>query len=98
MRTGPDLFNIGVRQPSRDWHLGHLYQPRAYVPGSIMPSFAYMFRVKAAADEGEQVVNMPPGLVPAGMVVVASPDALDLVKYLQGLDHTYPVLPPLPKP
>ena len=63
-----------------------------------MPAFAYMFRVKAAADEGEQVVNVPPGLVPAGMVVVASPDALDLVKYLQGLNHTYPVLPPLPKP
>ena len=98
MRTGPDLFNIGARQPSRDWHLGHLYQPRAYVPGSIMPAFPYLFRVKAAADEGEQVVNLPPGLVPAGMVVVASPDALDLVKYLQGLDHTYAILPPLPPP
>ncbi|MEO6281502.1 cbb3-type cytochrome c oxidase subunit II [Roseateles sp.] len=93
MRTGPDLFNIGARQPSLDWHLGHLYQPRAYVPGSIMPAFTYLFRVKATADEGEQVVNMPPGQVPAGMVVVASPDALDLVKYLQALDHTYPVLP-----
>ncbi len=94
MRTGPDLFNIGARQPSRDWHLGHLFQPRAYVPGSIMPAFAFLFRVKAAADEGEQVVTVPPGVVPSGMVVVASPDALDLVKYLQGLDHTYPVLPP----
>ena len=38
MRTGPDLMNIGVRQPSEQWHLGHLYQPRAFVPGSIMPS------------------------------------------------------------
>lgn len=36
MRTGPDLFNIGGRQPSKDWHLGHLYQPRAYVPGSAL--------------------------------------------------------------
>ena len=98
MRTGPDLFNIGVRQPSQDGHLGHLYQPRAYVPGSIMPAFAYLFRVKASADEGEQVVNMPPGRVPAGMVVVASPDALDLVKYLQGLNHTYAVLPALAPP
>ena len=24
-------------------------------------------------------------------------EALDLVKYLQGLDHTYPVLPPPPR-
>jgi cytochrome c oxidase cbb3-type subunit 2 len=30
--------------------------------------------------------------------VVASREALDLVTYLQGLDHTYPVLPAEPKP
>ena len=35
MRTGPDLFNIGVRQPSADWHLGHLFQPRAYVEETL---------------------------------------------------------------
>ena len=34
MRTGPDLMNIGARQPSEQWHLGHLYQPRAYVPAA----------------------------------------------------------------
>lgn len=97
MRTGPDLFNIGARQPSKDWHLGHLYQPRAYVPGSIMPSYPYLFRVKDAADagrEGEQPVTLPPGHGPMlGQVVVPTPEALDLVKYLQALDHTYPVLP-----
>jgi len=98
MRTGPDLFNIGVRQPSKDWHLGHLYQPRAYVRGSIMPAYPFLFRVKDAAEEGDQVVNLPPGDGPIGKVVVATPEALDLVKYLQGLDHTYPVLPPAPKP
>ena len=74
MRTGPDLFNIGARQPCRDWHLGHRYQPRAYVPGSIMPAFAYTFRAKAAADEGEVVVSLPPGVAPADKVVVASPE------------------------
>ena len=93
MRTGPDLFNIGARQPSRDWHLGHLYQPRAYTPGSIMPAYAYLFRAKDAADEGEQLVLLPPGRAPIGKVVVATPEALDLVKYLQGMNHTYPVLP-----
>ena len=35
MRTGPDLLNIGARQPSVDWHLLHLYNPRAVVEGSI---------------------------------------------------------------
>jgi cytochrome c oxidase cbb3-type subunit 2 len=98
MRTGPDLFNIGVRQPSRDWHLGHLYQPRAYVPGSIMPAYPYLFNVKDAPDEGEEALKLPPGWGPAmGKVVVPTPEALDLVKYLQGLNHTYPVLPPEPK-
>ena len=94
MRTGPDLFNIGARQSSKDWHLGHLYQPRAYVPGSIMPSYPYLFEGKDAAEPGDDVVKLPPGQEPAGKVVVARPDALDLVKYLQGMNHTYPVLPP----
>ena len=102
MRTGPDLFNIGARQPSRDWHLGHLYQPRAYVPDSIMPSYPYLFTVKDAKDaesEGEQALALPPAYGPnVGQVVVPTLQALDLVKYLQGLNHTYPVLPPAPKP
>ena len=55
MRTGPDLLNVGARQPSKDWHLGHLYQPRAYVPGSIMPAYPYLFAVKDAAEEGDEV-------------------------------------------
>ena len=102
MRTGPDLFNIGARQPSRDWHLGHLYQPRAYVPGSIMPSYPFLFTVKDAKEaekEGEQPVALPPAYAPnVGQVVVPTPEALDLVKYLLALNHTYPVLPPAPKP
>lgn len=102
MRTGPDLFNIGSRQPSKDWHLGHLYQPRAYVPGSIMPSYPFLFTVKDAKEaeqEGEQPVSLPPAYGPnVGQVVVPTPDALDLVKYLLALNHTYPVLPPAPKP
>ncbi|MFZ2386676.1 MAG: cbb3-type cytochrome c oxidase subunit II [Polaromonas sp.] len=102
MRTGPDLFNIASRQPSKDWHLGHLYQPRAYVPGSIMPSYPFLFTVKDAKEaekEGEQPVSLPPAYGPnVGQVVVPTPEALDLVKYLLALNHTYPVLPPAPKP
>ena len=91
MRTGPDLFNIGARQPSLDWHLGHLYQPRAFVPGSIMPSFPYLFEVKLKAEPGDRVVTLPPSFEPAQGVVVARPAALDLVSYLVSLDHTYPL-------
>jgi cytochrome c oxidase cbb3-type subunit 2 len=93
MRTGPDLMNIGVRQPSEQWHLGHLYQPRAYVPGSIMPSYPYLFETKAKADKGEVVVNLPPGTAPADQVVVARPEVLDLVRYMQSLNRSYPAVP-----
>jgi cytochrome c oxidase cbb3-type subunit 2 len=92
MRTGPDLLNIGARQPSLDWHLGHLYQPRAYVPGSIMPGYPFLFDVKDSAEPGERAVSLPPGAVPAGKVVVAQPRALDLAAYLVSLDRTYPVI------
>ena len=102
MRTGPDLFNIGARQPSKDWQLGHLYQPRAYTPGSIMPSYRFLFNIKDAKEaekEGEQPLTLPPAYAPkSGQVVVPTPEALDLVKYLLALNHTYPVLPPAPKP
>lgn len=97
MRTGPDLLNIGVRQPSKDWHLGHLYQPRAYVPGSIMPAYPYLFEAKAAAEPGDETLKLPPGYGPPGQVVVARPEALDLVAYLQALNRSYPVLPPAPR-
>ena len=94
MRTGPDLMNIGVRQPSEQWHLGHLYQPRAYMPGSIMPSYPFLFeaKAKAKADKDDVVVNLPQGYAPAGQVVVARPQAVDLVKYLQSLNRSYPAI------
>lgn len=96
MRTGPDLFNIGARQPSADWQLGHLFQPRAYVPGSIMPSFPFLFEVKNPGDvsKDERVVALPPGTAAEGKVVVARPEALDLVAYLINLNHTYNALTP----
>ena len=88
-RTGPDLLNIGVRQPSEDWHLIHLYQPRALVPGSIMPAFRFLFEVKDRAAPGDRVVPVPPQWVPPGKVVTARPEALALVAYLRGLNRSY---------
>ncbi|HCA15583.1 MAG TPA: cytochrome-c oxidase [Alcaligenes faecalis] len=94
MRTGPDLFNIGVRQPSQDWHLGHLYDPRAYSPGSNMPPYRFLFEAKDPdqVQPNERVVSLPPDVAPAGKVVVALPEALDLVVYLQSLKRVYPIL------
>lgn len=91
MRTGPDLLNIGARQPSEDWHLGHLYQPRAYVAESTMPAYPFLFEVKAKAEPGDKVVRLPPAFAPRHGVLVATPEARELVAYLKSLDRTYPV-------
>lgn len=91
MRTGPDLLNIGVRQPSQDWHLSHLYNPRAVMPGSIMPAYPFLFRSAPEAAAGEIAVKLPPAYAPETGVLVATGDALDLVQYLLELDRSYPV-------
>jgi hypothetical protein len=80
--------STSARASQQDWHLGHLYQPRAYVPGSIMPSYPYLFETKAAAEPGDEV-EAAAGPRPRRQGGGGAPEALDLVKYLQGLNHTY---------
>lgn len=85
-RTGPDLTNIGARQPSLDWHLLHLYQPRATVPQSIMPAYKFLFETKTKPGKNDVIVNLPDEYaLKKGQVVVATKDALNLVAYLQSL-------------
>jgi len=84
-RTGPDLTNIGARQPSDVWQYLHLWNPRSVVSGSIMPSYRWLFAVKAKADPGDTVVAVPPAFAPASGVVITTRDAQDLVAYLKSL-------------
>jgi cytochrome c oxidase cbb3-type subunit 2 len=92
MRTGPDLFNIGQRQPSKTWQLIHLYQPRAVVPGSIMPAFPYLFRVTGEMQKDVEPLALPEQYRVPGYYVVPTQEALDMVDYLVSLSHTYPIL------
>lgn len=93
MRTGPDLFNVGARLASEDWHLVHLYQPRAVVENSIMPSYPFLFFHVDTPEPGSRVVSVPPEHVrEPGKIVVASMEALELTEYLLALDHTAPVV------
>jgi cytochrome c oxidase cbb3-type subunit 2 len=92
-RTGPDLSNIGVRQPSAVWHSIHFYEPRALVTGSIMPAYPWLFVLKDKADPGDVVVAVPPAFAPPGKVVVATAHEQDLVAYLLSLKQV-----PLPSP
>jgi cytochrome c oxidase cbb3-type subunit II len=90
-RTGPDLTNIGGRQPSSVWQYIHLYNPRAVVPESIMPSFNWMFEVMAQSPAGVTPVPLPMNYAPAGGVVVPTHQAEALIAYLASLKQ--PALP-----
>lgn len=90
-RTGPDLTNIGKRQPSETWQYIHLYNPRAVVPQSIMPSFPWLFKVVDKAPEGKTAVPLPKEYAPDDGVVVPTADGAALVAYLKSLKQ--PKLP-----
>lgn len=90
-RTGPDLSNVGARQASDVWQYIHLYNPRAVVPQSIMPSFSWMFDVVDKAPAGVTPVPVPKAFAPAHGVVVPGHQAQALVAYLLSLKQ-----PPLP--
>ncbi|MBW8684534.1 cbb3-type cytochrome c oxidase subunit II [Chitinophaga rhizophila] len=84
-RTGPDLTDVGNRQPSLDWHLTHLFNPRIVAPASIMPAYPWLFQARDTASISDVIVKVPEEYIPAGTVIVATQDALDLVAYLQEL-------------
>ncbi|MBP9187834.1 MAG: cbb3-type cytochrome c oxidase subunit II, partial [Bacteroidia bacterium] len=88
-RTGPDLINIGARQPSNAWHLLHLFQPRATVKQSIMPAYPWLFTVKETLDKNDEEVVIPEAFR-KGIKgkVVANKEALQLVAYLKSLKQT----------
>lgn len=85
-RTGPDLTDVGNRQPSKDWNLMHLFNPRSVVSESIMPSYEWLFTVKEKPDSTDVIVSMPAQFLNGRTgKVVATKKALQLVAYLQSL-------------
>jgi len=100
MRTGPDLSNIGVRNPSDSWHLLHLYNPRLTSPGSTMAPFPFLFeKVKAGPQPRADALSLPAEERIPGYEVIPTDDALALVAYLKSLRRSAYSLPeaPLPK-
>lgn len=85
-RTGPDLTDIGNRQPSKDWNLVHLFNPRIVVKESIMPAYPWLFSIKKQPAKGDVIVNVPAAYLNGKEgKVVATKDALYLIAYLQSL-------------
>jgi cytochrome c oxidase cbb3-type subunit II len=85
-RTGPDLTDVGNRQPSLDWNLMHLFQPRSVVSQSIMPSYEWLFEIKENPAKTDVIVPIPAQFLHGQKgKVVASKKALQLVAYIQSL-------------
>ena len=77
-RTGPDLARIGGKY-SDDWHVAHLINPRAVVPTSIMPRYAYLARTDLRIDDlGKHLAALKTLGVPYTdeMIANATADAL----------------------
>ncbi len=76
-RTGPDLARVGGKY-SDDWHVAHLNNPRAVMPESIMPAYAWLSRTALRTDDlGPQLKAMRAVGVPYTdeMVANAASDA-----------------------
>jgi len=100
MRTGPDLSNIGVRQPDLNWHHQHLYEPQSVTDWSIMPSYRYLYKMQKVQGQPSEVAVKGlkgPYAPPPGYEVVPSEEAKQLVAYLVSLKRNYPV-PEAPEP
>ncbi len=101
-RVGPDLANIGLRQPSEALLLSHIYNPQAAMRGSLMPPFRYLFeqrKLKVGENPSADALPASAG-VPAGYEVVPRDDARALAAYLLSL-HSDAILfetPPPPAP
>jgi cytochrome c oxidase cbb3-type subunit 2 len=88
-RTGPDLTNVGVRQPAVQWHLLHLYNPRTVVEESVMPAYPWLFEEKTKLNEKDIEVPVPANFrKDPNSKVVATQEAQDLAAYLQSLKQT----------
>lgn len=63
-RTGPDLARVGGKY-SDSWHKQHLEDPRAVVPESVMPPYAFLaeqsldYRDVVQALQAQQKVGVP---------------------------------------
>jgi cytochrome c oxidase cbb3-type subunit 2 len=93
LRAGPDLANIGVREPDVNWQLLHLYAPRSQTKDSAMPPFKFLFEVrKIGATPSPDALTLPQDIAPAvGYEVVPKPAAKELVAYLLSLRADAPL-------
>jgi cytochrome c oxidase cbb3-type subunit II len=95
IRIGPDLRNVGDRPVPEAWsglsweqyHHLHLYDPRATVDGSVMPSFSFLYQKRRIV--GQPSPSALPVRVEPGYELVPTERAVALVGYLRSLRLDY---------
>jgi cbb3-type cytochrome oxidase cytochrome c subunit len=93
-RVGPDLANVGARLPDVNWQLAHLYSPQAFVKGSPMPPYRFLFEKKKLAQGAQpsgDAVKFLNGAGEPGYEIVPKSEARQLVAYLLSLRAETPI-------
>jgi cytochrome c oxidase cbb3-type subunit 2 len=87
-RVGPDLMNIGLRQPNQTnvtMLLLHIYNPQLTMPKSVMPPYHFLFEKRKLAfgeKPSEDALPLPESELKPGYEVVPTDDAQALAAYL----------------
>ena len=95
-RVGPDLANIGVRQPDENFLLAHIYNPQSTLPAgkkSNMPRYPYLFeRRKSSGAVSPAALKFPPAFTAEeGYEIIPKREAIVLVAYLKSLQSVTPL-------
>lgn len=92
-RAGPDLANVGLRQPDVNWQLRHLYAPAAEIAGSTMPPYRFLFELRKVGKQPSASALQLSGdfAPPAGFEIVPTDSAQALAAYLVSLRADAPL-------
>jgi cytochrome c oxidase cbb3-type subunit 2 len=90
-RLGPDLTNVALRKKDSAWHHQHLLLPESVSPGSMMPSYAFLYEKKKMVGQPSAEALKLPSTYPLqeGYEIVPTEDAKALVAYLLSLNQSY---------
>jgi cytochrome c oxidase cbb3-type subunit 2 len=86
-RIGPDLADVGSRQPDANWHLLHLYSPQTFEKKSVMPPYRFLFeKRKIGREPSPEALKLGGEAAPEpGYETVPTDEARQLVAYLLSL-------------
>jgi cbb3-type cytochrome oxidase cytochrome c subunit len=78
-RIGPDLARVGGKYDN-SWHINHLRDPRSTSPGSLMPSYSWLF--DKAGQPNEECIALVAYLQKLGTNIKWREEGIDQYKKL----------------